>query len=106
MSEASTAVQMAYNEWVHQYDIDDNPTRDLNAEVLRQQPFDLVQQAVLEIGCGTGLNTVWLAQRARYVVALDIAEGMLSTAAPSLGAETYLLSASRRHEIMALGSRV
>jgi malonyl-CoA O-methyltransferase len=76
---------MAYNEWVHQYDIDDNPTRDLNAEVLRQQPFDLVQQAVLEIGCGTGLNTVWLAQRARYIVALDIAEGMLSTARRRLG---------------------
>jgi malonyl-CoA O-methyltransferase len=93
MSEASAEVQRAYNEWVHQYDTDDNPTRDLNAKVLRQQPFDLANKVVLEIGCGTGLNTSWLADRARCVVA-DIAEGMLRKAHRLLGQRNvYFLQA-------------
>jgi SAM-dependent methyltransferase len=94
MSEASAEVQRAYNEWVHQYDTDDNPTRDLNAKVLRQQPFDLANKVVLEIGCGTGLNTSWLADRARCVVAIDIAEGMLRKAHRRLGQRNvYFLQA-------------
>lgn len=94
MSEASAEVHKAYNEWVHQYDTDDNPTRDLNAEVLRQQPFDLAQTVVLEIGCGTGLNTIWLADRAQCVVAMDIAEGMLREARRRLGQRNvYFLQA-------------
>jgi ubiquinone/menaquinone biosynthesis C-methylase UbiE len=35
---------------------------------------------VLEIGCGTGRNTVFLAERAREVVALDFSQGMLAQA--------------------------
>jgi SAM-dependent methyltransferase len=70
---------------VHQYDTDDNPTRDLNAKVLRQQPFDLGKKVVLEIGCGTGLNTIWLADRIQCVIAIDIAEGMLRESHPRLG---------------------
>ncbi|HEV8712451.1 MAG TPA: class I SAM-dependent methyltransferase [Candidatus Binatia bacterium] len=85
MPETSAAVQKAYNEWVHQYDTNENSTRDLNAQVLRQQPFDLVSKAVLELGCGTGFNTVWLAPGARFVVGVDISEGMLRKARCRLG---------------------
>lgn len=46
-------------------DADANATRDLNAEVLRAEPFVIAQADILEIGCGTGLNTVCLAERAR-----------------------------------------
>lgn len=80
MRETSAEVQKAYNTWVHQYETNENPTRDLNAKVLRQQPFDLVGKSVLEIGCGTGLNTIWLADRAQFVVGVDIAEGMVRKA--------------------------
>jgi SAM-dependent methyltransferase len=76
----SAEVQKAYNEWVHQYDTNVNPTRDINAKVLRQQSFDLAGRRVLELGCGTGSNTIWLADRAGFVVGLDIAEGMLTKA--------------------------
>lgn len=85
MPEASAAVQQAYNTWVDRYDTDANPTRDLNAKVLRQQPFDFDNKVVLEIGCGTGLNTLWLAERAQRVLALDLAEGMLRHARRRLG---------------------
>ncbi len=86
MPEASAEVQQAYNEWAHQYDTNANLTRDLNAKVLRQQPFDLAGKWVLEIGCGTGFNTIWLANRAQFVVGVDIAAGMLRKACRRLGA--------------------
>jgi ubiquinone/menaquinone biosynthesis C-methylase UbiE len=35
---------------------------------------------LLELGCGTGKNTVWLAERVRSVLALDFSEGMLAKA--------------------------
>lgn len=88
MAELSDAVQNAYNQWVHQYDTNDNSTRDLNAEVLRQQPFELAGKRVLEIGCGTGLNTIRLAHRARSVIGVDISEGMLRQASSRLRAST------------------
>ncbi|MCB8942392.1 MAG: class I SAM-dependent methyltransferase [Ardenticatenaceae bacterium] len=80
MSEKSHEVRQAYNVWVGQYDTNVNATRDLNMQVLRQQDFAFANKAVLEIGCGTGLNTVWLAQQARLVVGVDITEGMLHQA--------------------------
>jgi len=85
MTEVSAEVKIAYNEWAHQYDTNANRTRDLNAKVLRQQPFDLADKWVLEIGCGTGFNTRWLAERARFIVGVDIAEGMLRKAHRRLG---------------------
>ena len=86
MSETSAEVQKAYNAWVHQYDTNANSTRDLNAKILRLQPFDLAGKSILEIGCGTGFNTIWLARRARFVVGVDIAEGMLRKAHRRAGA--------------------
>ena len=74
------SVQDAYDAWASQYDRDDNATRDLNAEVLREQTFFSTDDDVLEIGCGTGLNTQWLAARAGQVVAVDFSEAMLEKA--------------------------
>jgi malonyl-CoA O-methyltransferase len=73
-------VQDAYDAWASQYDHDENATRDLNAEVLREQTVFSTDDDVLEIGCGTGLNTQWLAARAGRVVAVDFSEAMLETA--------------------------
>ncbi len=86
MMESSTDVQNAYNAWVYQYDTNTNATRDLNTEMLRQQPFDLDGKHVLEIGCGTGLNTIGLANHAQWVVGMDLSEGMLRVAASRLRA--------------------
>ena len=80
MSEKSQVVQRAYNVWVAQYDTNVNATRDLNMQVLRQQKFNFADQRVLEIGCGTGLNTIWLARPAQLVVGADMSEGMLAQA--------------------------
>ncbi len=73
-------IASAYDHWSPVYDADANATRDLNAEVLRAEPLDIAQKDVLEIGCGTGLNTVWIAESARSVVAVDFSSGMLAKA--------------------------
>jgi malonyl-CoA O-methyltransferase len=73
-------VQEAYDEWADQYDTDENGTRDLNAEVLREQTFLQGGDDVLELGCGTGLNTQWLVEQAGSVVAADFSEEMLEKA--------------------------
>ena len=73
-------VQNAYNEWAEQYDTNQNKTRDLEALVLRETLGSLVFSSCLEIGCGTGKNTVWLQTKATQVVAVDFSEEMLSKA--------------------------
>lgn len=79
-------IQQAYDRWSQVYDSDANATRDLDATVLRGQPLALERTDVLELGAGTGKNTIFLAQRARQVVALDFSQGMLERARARLGA--------------------
>jgi malonyl-CoA O-methyltransferase len=83
----------AYDRWAAQYDADANDTRDLNAEVLRKQTFIEGDDAVLELGCGTGLNTEWLAEQAGQVVATDVSEEMLAHARERLNTDSVSLQA-------------
>ena len=73
-------VAHAYDRWAATYDSDRNPTRDLDADVVRHSGPAIEDLDVLEIGCGTGKNTAWLAERARSVIALDFSSGMLAQA--------------------------
>ena len=73
-------IQNAYNEWSEIYDTNANLTRDLDQKVTRDtlgaQHFD----SILELGCGTGKNTVFLAQIGEKVHALDFSQGMIEKA--------------------------
>ena len=73
-------VAAAYNVWANVYDTQANATRDLDARTLQSQEPSLFRGDVLEIGCGTGKNTEWLAPRARSLLALDGSEEMLKRA--------------------------
>lgn len=73
-------VAAAYDAWAGDYDGDENRTRDMDAAVLRSRGFDLAGLDVLELGCGTGKNTVWLAERAQSVTAVDFSEQMMAQA--------------------------
>lgn len=77
-------VAAAYDRWAATYDVDPNITRDRDAAILRRQAFELTNCDVLEIGCGTGKNTAWLAERARSVIAMDVSAGMLTQARKSV----------------------
>ena len=79
-------IASAYDRWSEQYDRDANATRDLDAAVLRRAGFRLRGRDVVEIGCGTGKNTAWLAAEASAVTAMDFSEGMLARARARVGA--------------------
>jgi ubiquinone/menaquinone biosynthesis C-methylase UbiE len=77
----------AYNNWSQQYDTNENKTRDLEAHALRITLHPIDFKNVLEIGCGTGKNTVWLITKAKQVTAVDLSEAMLAKAATKINDE-------------------
>lgn len=72
--------KQAYDLWASQYDTNNNRTRDLEALALRESLAKLVFRSCLEIGCGTGKNTVWLVEKAIRVTAVDLSDEMLALA--------------------------
>lgn len=70
----------AYNRWSKSYDIVDNKTRDLEAKTIRTVLNEISCQHIIEIGCGTGKNTSWLAQHCQRLTAIDFSEEMLKQA--------------------------
>lgn len=74
-------VARAYDSWAATYDADENQTRDLDAAVLRRAGLLRIHDGdVIELGCGTGKNTEWLAEHARTVLAFDFSPAMLAHA--------------------------
>lgn len=73
-------VQDAYKIWSEQYDTNENKTRDLEAVSLREILSTIQFDNCLEIGCGTGKNTVWLEQQAQKVKAIDLTQEMIDIA--------------------------
>jgi len=80
-------IQNAYNEWSEIYDSNENLTRDLDQQVTRATLAGQHFNAILELGCGTGKNTVFLAQIGAHVHALDFSEGMIAKAKEKVKAE-------------------
>lgn len=79
-ADAGAEIARAYDRWSRTYDTDANTTRDLDAEVLRRSSLAIDGRDVLELGCGTGKNTGWIAERARRVIGMDFSPGMLEVA--------------------------
>lgn len=73
-------IQQAYNHWASQYDTNSNKTRDLEALALRAELSGVPFDTCLEVGCGTGKNTVWLSEKAKQLLSVDFSEEMLSKA--------------------------
>lgn len=74
------SIREAYNNWAILYDTNQNKTRDLEGLALRTVLDDISFERSLEIGCGTGKNTSWLAERAKRHTAVDFSEEMLAKA--------------------------
>lgn len=83
MSQSSKQPQIAaaYDRWAETYDTQPNGTRELAGEVLRQVELPIAGRDLVEIGCGTGRNTEWLATQATSITALDFSAEMLRRAA-------------------------
>jgi ubiquinone/menaquinone biosynthesis C-methylase UbiE len=70
-------VKDAYRAWSDIYDTNMNKTRDLEGIALREVLNELKFDHCLEIGCGTGKNTVWLSEKAKCLLSVDLSEEML-----------------------------
>jgi len=69
------------------YDSNVNLTRDLDHQVVRELLSRRRFQHILEIGCGTGKNTLFLAEAGQNIHALDFSAGMLEQARAKVSAE-------------------
>ena len=81
------SVQKAYDNWSQQYDTNENKTRDLEAQALRETLADIAFDSCLEIGCGTGKNTAWLITKAKSITAVDLSTEMLARAKQKINIE-------------------
>jgi ubiquinone/menaquinone biosynthesis C-methylase UbiE len=88
-------VQAAYDAWAATYDVDRNLTPFTTA-IIRKQLLPLSGACVVEIGCGTGANTVWLAEAADRVIAFDFSEPMLEQARRRVTSDAVLFL---RHDV-------
>ncbi len=73
-------VKDSYRDWSKVYDNNENKTRDLDQEITKKVLSKIHFDSVLEIGCGTGKNTVWLINNANTVTAVDFSPEMLEIA--------------------------
>lgn len=85
-------IQNAYNEWSGTYDSDENLTRDLDQRVTMELLGNLHFDSILEIGCGTGKNTVFLARIGSVVHAVDFSQGMIEKAREKVQADNVHFS--------------
>lgn len=72
--------QDAYNNWANTYDSVINKTRDLEAIAIRAVLKNTTCNALLEIGCGTGKNTIWLQNICQQLTAIDFSVEMMQLA--------------------------
>lgn len=74
----------AYNNWASTYDTAENKTRDIEAKALRNIFENSEFNNILEIGCGTGKNTIWLMEKAKKMTCVDFSEEMLEKASDKI----------------------
>ena len=80
------SIKQAYNSWAEQYDSSDNKTRDLDAFATKETLSKYKFKNVLELGCGTGKNTLWLLDKAELIIGLDFSSEMLNIAKEKINA--------------------
>jgi len=87
MLNALSEVRGGYDRWAPVYDHDANPLIGLEEPVVRAAVGDVRTLNVLDLGCGTGRHSLWLASVGATVTAVDFSEGMLAEARRKPGAE-------------------
>lgn len=87
-------IQDSYNRWADIYDTNKNLTRDLDTNVTRSLLTNQRFNSILELGCGTGKNTLFFAQIGKRVHALDFSEGMILKAKEKVLADNVRFEAA------------
>ena len=85
-------VRDGYDRWAEVYDHDANPLTALEEPRVRGALGDVRGRDVLDLGCGTGRHTEWLAEAGARITAIDFSRGMLDEARRrvSSGSATFI----------------
>lgn len=87
MADDLASVRGGYDRWAAVYDHDGNPLQGLEGPIVRAIAGDVRGLNVLDLGCGTGRHSLWLAEAGAAVTGVDFSEGMLAEARKKPGAE-------------------
>lgn len=93
----TTGVRAGYDRWAAVYDHDANPLQGLEGPAVRGAVGDPAGLAALDLGCGTGRHSLWLAEAGAAVAAVDFSEGMLAAARTKPHAEKVRFLAHDLH---------
>ena len=94
----TVAVRDAYDRWAEVYDHDRNPLTALEEPVVRDALGAVRGLRVLDLGCGTGRQALWLAAEGAQVTGVDFSAGMLEEARRKPGAERVLFVVHDLHQ--------
>jgi malonyl-CoA O-methyltransferase len=87
------SVREGYDRWARVYDHDGNPLLALEEPLVQKAVGAVRGLNVLDLGCGTGRHSVWLARAGASVTAVDFSEGMLQEARRKMeGSNTRFLA--------------
>ena len=92
-SPESSEIRSGYDRWSSVYDDDANPLPALEEPIVHERLGSVRGLTVLDLGCGTGRHTLWLANAGAIVTAVDFSEGMLAQAhcKPGAGAIRFVV---------------
>jgi malonyl-CoA O-methyltransferase len=71
---------IGYDQWAAIYDSDANPLPALEEPLVRELLGDVRGLEILDVGCGTGRHSIWMAAAGARVSAIDFSSGMLEQA--------------------------
>ena len=91
-------VRDGYDRWASVYDHDANPLPALEDPHVREALGDVRGRDVLDLGCGTGRHTAWLAEAGARVTAVDFSENMLERARVKVSAADVRFIVHDLHE--------
>jgi ubiquinone/menaquinone biosynthesis C-methylase UbiE len=100
-----STVQAGYDRWAEVYDHDANPLLALEEPLVRSAIGNPSGKKVLDLGCGTGRHSLWLAQSGAEVIAVDLSAGMLVEARSKAGAEAVGFLQHDLHDRLPFASR-
>ncbi len=92
MPDQVASVREGYDRWAPVYDHDANPLTALEEPYMRRAVGHAQDLDVLDLGCGTGRHTAWLAAAGARVTAVDFSPEMLAIARrKTRGADVHFL---------------
>ena len=73
-------VVRGYDRWSQVYDHDENPLSALDFYEMQRVVGPVKSLRILDLGCGTGKHSLWMAKQGAWVTGIDFSQGMLSKA--------------------------